>query len=111
MVHYISPYSIEKNIGQAINRAVRNTNYVQQDWFVLTDHDTLWLLPDTKAHVEAILAETGYDVLGCMTNRIRSAEQLIGGQFCLDDRISAHITLAQECFRNAGKMVVPEHGI
>lgn len=99
-VHYISPFSVEKNIGLAINEAVRAIRYSPDDWFVLTDHDMLWLLPDSKAQVERILRETDYDVLGCMTNRIRSTEQLIDGFFNQDDHIGNHIILTQ-LIRNA----------
>lgn len=104
-IHYIQPYATDRNIGAAINSAILDLAASPDDWIVLTDHDILWLLPDSKAHVEAILSTTGYDILGCMTNRVRSREQLVGGVFSEDDRIRSHITVARECWQNAGGMV------
>lgn len=110
-IHFIEPYRTDKNISKAINEAVKAINYSPDDWFCLTDMDMMWLLPDTKAHVEAILAETEYDILGCMTNRLRSPEQLVGGRFNEDDRIREHIRIAGECWKNAGPMVIDAKGV
>lgn len=105
-IHYVSPFSCEKNIGGAINDAIEAIDYSPfEDWIVLTDHDVLWLLPGSKAQVERILAATTYDVLGCMTNRIRSREQLVGGLFNEDDRIREHIKIAETCRENAGDTI------
>jgi hypothetical protein len=104
-IHYVSPFSTEKNIGKAINHGIKDLHYCQDDWIIHCDHDTLWLLPDSKAQVERILSETGCDVLGCMTNRLRSPEQLIGGVFNDDDRIREHIRIATECREKFGDEV------
>lgn len=114
-IHYIEPYAADKNISRAINAAVNQITApprdAGEDWIVLTDHDMLWLLPDTKAHVEAILLVTDYDILGCMTNRLRLPEQLVGGLFNEDDRIREHIKIAGECWNNAGPMVIDAQGV
>lgn len=110
-IHYISPYSIEKNFGLAINEAVKAINYAPDDFICLTDHDTLWLLPNSKAQVEQILQTTPYDVLGCMTNRIRSKEQLVGGYFNPDDHIRNHIAIAEQMRLSAGDLVVDAKGV
>lgn len=110
-IFYISPYRTDKNIGKSINEAVKAIDFMGDDWFVLTDHDTLWLLPDSKAQVERILDGTDFDILGCMTNRIRSAEQLIGGRFNEDDRIGEHIKIAASCQATGGNKVVSARGV
>jgi hypothetical protein len=111
-IHYISPYSYpEKNIGGAINDAVRQLNASPDDWIVHMDMDAMWLLPDSKAQVERILSQTSYDVLGCMTNRVGSAEQLVGGYFNEDDRIRNHIDIARHCRTNAGDLVKRAQGV
>lgn len=110
MIHYISPYSTDKNIGGAINAAIGAINYGPEDWFVLTDHDMLWLLPDSKAQVERILGATDFKVLGCMTNRIRSREQLVSGMFIENDKIRDHIILAEKCRDIAGDRVKTTEG-
>lgn len=111
VTHYIQPYSVEKNIGKCINDAVKAINCAPDDFICLTDHDVLWLLPDSKAQVERILQTTPYDVLGCMTNRIRSKEQLIGGYFNSDDRIKEHIRIAELCQSAGRDMVVEAKGV
>lgn len=109
-VHYISPYRCDKNIGLAINEAIKAITFNADDWVILTDHDMLWLLPDSKAQVERILAETDFDVLGCMTNRIRSKEQLVGGVFNEDDRVREHIRIAEKCREVGGNSVKTANG-
>ncbi len=110
-IHYIQPYSVEKNIGKAINDAVKAIQYESDDFICLTDHDCCFLLPDTKAQIERILHSTNYDVLGCMTNRIRSKEQLVGGYFNPDDRIREHVKIAELCRRAGRDMVVDARGV
>lgn len=105
-IHYIQPYSVEKNIGAAINKAIESLNCNSEDWVVNIDHDVLFLLPDTKAQIERILAETTYDILGCMTNRIRVREQLYGGYFNENADIRAHMAVARECRANGGNLVL-----
>jgi hypothetical protein len=94
-VHYIQPYSREKNIGGAINTAIRQLNAHPTDWVVLTDHDVLWLLPDSKAQIENILLTTQYDVLGPMTNRLAKPTQLHKRVFDIWD-VREHIKIAQD---------------
>lgn len=110
-IHYISPYSVEKNFGLAINQAINDLRYQPDDWIIHLDHDVLFLLPDTKAQVERILQTTPYDVLGCMTNRIRSKEQLVGGYFNPDDRIKEHIRIAELCQSAGRDRVVEAKGV
>lgn len=110
-VQYIQPYSVEKNIGKSINDAINALKYTTDDFICLTDHDTLWLLPDSKAQVERILQTTPYDVLGCMTNRIRSKEQLVGGYFNPDDHIRGHIEIAEQVRLSGGNLVVDAQGV
>lgn len=108
-LHWISPYRSDKNIGAAINEAIMDVRYCPGDWICLTDHDVLFLLPDSKAQIERILlSETEFDVLGCMTNRIRSKEQLIQGFFNNDDCIRNHIQIADLLQSDA---VIPARGV
>lgn len=108
--HYISPYSREKNIGGAINDAISCITAGSEDWIVLTDHDILFLLPDTKAHIEQILEATTYGVLGCMTNRIGVQEQLFEGEFIESGDISLHMEIAKHSWKNHGDSIKPTTG-
>lgn len=110
-IHYISPFRQDKNIGKSINEAVINLTADLDDWIIHLDHDVLFLLPDTKAQIERILLSTEFDVLSCMTNRIRSKEQLINGHFSDDDRVREHIHIAEICRTLSGDEVVPAKGV
>lgn len=106
MIHYISPYSIDKNIGGAINRAVKQLNPAPDDWIVHMDHDAMFLLPDSKAHLEINLKETEFDILGPVTNRLGGISQVVRGMF--DERdILKHIQYAQQVSDLKRGIVVP----
>lgn len=105
-VHWISPYRKDKNIGKAVNDAVAQLNAAPEDWIVLTDHDVLWLLPNSKRQVMAVLETTDYDLLGCMTNRLGLQEALVPLAFDVDN-ISSHIGLARGLQRAHGLEVKP----
>jgi hypothetical protein len=109
-VNYISPYRADKNIGRAINEAVRSVKAEPEDWFVNTDHDVLFLQPDTKLHIEQILAETEFDVLGCKTNRVGVLPQLVGGSFCERDDVKYHMDMAKLLWQRDEKSVLATAG-
>lgn len=94
MIHYIQPYSISKNIGGAINLAIESLVTSDDDWIVLTDHDVMFLRPDSKKQLENILdAAEDLHVLGCLTNRLAKVYQLVQGMFDETD-ILKHIECA-----------------
>lgn len=109
-VHYISPYSTEKNIGKAINEAIITLCANSDDWVVLTDYDVLWLLPESKGQVEGILSTTDYDLLGCVTNRLAQTCQLQKGAFDVYD-IRQHIQFAKDRHDTFGATVTPYNNI
>ena len=95
-LHWISPYATDKNIGKAINDAINTLKAADEDWICLTDHDILFLQPDTKAHIEQILLSTDFKVLGCLTNRLRMRNQLYERRFDYEGDISIHVDRAKE---------------
>lgn len=94
-VHYIQPYSIEKNIGGAINSAISQLNAPETDWICLLDHDVMFLRPDSKKQLEEILETTDYDVLGVTTNRLAMDHQVCNGMFDVYD-IRDHVRVANQ---------------
>lgn len=110
MIHYISPFRRDKNIGLAINDAVKTLMSRGEDWIVLTDHDTLFLLPDTKLHIEEILGKTECDILGCKTNRVGVPEQLLQGAFLDFDGIREHIRIARDVWEGYGDQIRSTNG-
>ena len=96
MIHYISPYRVDKNIGKAINDAIKQISPDDEDWIVHCDHDILWLLPESKQQLENILSTTEFDVLGPLTNRLGSKTQLYHEEFSEETDILEHIQIAKD---------------
>ena len=94
-VHFISPFSTEKNIGGAINDAIQQLHADDDDWIVHTDQDVLWLRSDSKKQLIEILSNTDYDILGPATNRLANHYQLVANMFN-EDSISKHIEVANK---------------
>lgn len=81
-VWHFTPYSIEKNFGKAINEYCALVP--AGDWIAITDGDTCKLLPDWGIQINDIVKEAirhNYELIGCMTNRLRKSYQLIPDMF------------------------------
>ena len=112
MLHIISPYDNEKNLGKAYNEAMKYYN--ADDWVCLKDHDTLFLLPDTIRHISRY-TELNPDagILTCYTNRIANKEQLHLGYLNENDSIKTHIEIAkarQHLLYQVSELVKPISG-
>lgn len=94
-VHYISAFDPLKNIGGALNKAIAQLNADDNDWICSTDMDILWLRSDSKSQLEHILNNTDYDLLGPLTNRLGTQNQLVPNIFN-EDSITRHIEIAKE---------------
>jgi GT2 family glycosyltransferase len=105
MLHIISPYDNEKNLGRAYNEAMKYYN--ADDWVCLKDHDTLFLLPDTIRHISRyteLFPNAG--ILTCYTNRLANGEQLASGRCDEDDSIRNHIWVAGRWERDLYKTTI-----
>lgn len=106
MVHYISPYRSDKNIGLAINLAIARINEDDEEWICLQDMDICWLRPDSKSQLEQILAETECDILGPVTNRLSMPHQVIEPMFDIFD-MTEHIKVANYQHETQYGKVIP----
>lgn len=106
MIHYLSPYRSDKDIGKAYNEAIEKLD--SRDWVCLMDADAMPLLPDYGTQIEQILSEHGrkYGLIGAMTNRAGRDEQLYNG-FSEDPNILNHIQIAREARDKFGNEVEP----
>lgn len=70
MIHYISPYATDGNIGRALNEAC--TLVPDGDWICLRDGDAMFTTPDWGRTIDYVIREYGgqYDLFGAVTNRI-----------------------------------------
>lgn len=99
MIYYFAPFNSDKHIGKSHNE---HCELVQNDddWICITDSDVLFLLPDTKKQIEAVISRHGenYKVYGCLTNRIASPHQRLGVPDLFDSTdIMIHKRMAKLC--------------
>lgn len=94
MIWYLSPYSVEKNIGKIYNDQIRLLP--DDSWICLLDQDVLFLRHDTKKQIEDIAEKGEYELYGCMTNRLRLPHQLHEGVISMNSDVVYHMGICDE---------------
>lgn len=81
MIHYISPYATDGNIGRAINEACALVP--DGDWICLRDGDAMFTTPDWGRTIDNVVRGHGdkYDLFGAVTNRIGWKHHQVPGMF------------------------------
>jgi hypothetical protein len=93
-VYYSNPYARDKNIGRALNEFCAMVP--GDSWIVLQDGDIMYLTDFWGAQIEDIISKNGdYDLIGCMTNRLRNTHQLHEGRVSEDTDIMNHMKIAE----------------
>lgn len=97
MVHILTPYRTDKNLGAAYNAAI--SLLPDSHWACVTDIDICFLTPDAGVILEEYAArnpEAG--ILTCFTNRVShlSRPQLLEGVPSENPDIKYHISLAEK---------------
>jgi GT2 family glycosyltransferase len=98
-IHYPTPYSHEKDLGKAYNKAFSGSGVHEGDWVCIRDMDTMFLTHDTPAVIEQyVLSNQHAGIITCFTNRISlaSKEQLWGATLNTNPDISFHLRLAKQ---------------
>lgn len=77
-VWYSNPFSVEKNIGKALNEFCELVP--DGDWICLQDGDMMYLTPDwgKQIHDAIKLHGSKFGLIGCVTNRLGRPIQRIG---------------------------------
>lgn len=85
MIHYISPYATDGNIGRAINEACALVP--DGDWICLRDGDAMFTTPDWGRTIDYVVRTYGnrYDLFGAVTNRIGWKHHQVPGMFDVMD--------------------------
>lgn len=106
MIHYVSPWT-EGNIGRGLNEAI--ARLPDEDWVCVRDGDTLFMEPDWGRQIAAIVeANRGqFDLISCMTNRLRASYQLHDGQISDEPDLNVHVGISRERRRVHGTHVEP----
>jgi len=81
MIHYLTPYSTDKNIGKAYNEAIGALVTAPNDWVVVMDGDISFLTPEWGRQIAEVASNTDFALIGCITGRLRSKYQLYNGKF------------------------------
>ena len=104
-VYYSTPYKAG-DIGGGINDFV--ALLPDDAWVCIRDADTLFLTSEQQPLIQLIAAsDPPFDVIGCKTNRLRSAIQCHEGQISDDPDISHHIAIAHDLFAQHGGLLMP----
>ena len=91
-IHYITPFSTEKNIGKEYNDRI--SELPDDCYIVLRDGDTMFLTSDWGSHIKEIIeANPKYHIISCVTNRVGLRTHVIDGMFD-EENISKHIQKA-----------------
>lgn len=94
-VHVMTPYDLNKNLGDAYNRAM--SMLPDGDWGCLIDYDVQFLTPDAIAIMHEYAKQNpSAGMLTCYTNRIGCTAQLLGGKFNESSDMLEHIKLAEQ---------------
>lgn len=77
MIHYISPFDINRQFGTSINNAIEQLNPAIEDWICLRDQDVAFLTPDAGRLIHDAVEKyrNEYDLIGCITNRLGQNNQ------------------------------------
>lgn len=96
MLHFLTPYRSDKNLALAYNDAMKLLP--DSDSACLRDIDTLFLLPEQPAMIEAYAKKYPDAILTCYCNRISelSRMQLLTGTVDFSTDITIHIGLARQ---------------
>lgn len=110
IIHYITPFSTQKNYGKELNERISE---LPDDCFVcLRDGDSLFTTCFWGQQIEAIItANPDYALIGCVTNRLRSPDQLYNRTFSECGDIGEHLRIGKELYDQHYSEVVPIRGI
>jgi hypothetical protein len=99
-IHYITPFATDKNIGKEYNARIEELP--DDCWICLRDGDTLFLTPNWGAQIEAIVERNkdSFQVISCVTNRLRGKHQLYNNTFSENGDISHHVNIANHLQEN-----------
>lgn len=107
----IQPWRTDKNLGLANNEEISKCN--DDDWIVLTDGDSCWVLPDWGTKIEQVIQDYGdkFDLIGCVVNRLGGLHQCYNNEFDTEVNGYKEWEKANECWDKHGSLVEETTGI
>ncbi len=93
-IHFVTPYSFEKNIGKAYNEEFEKVKD-DNDWVVLMDGDSHFFT-DFGQQIKAHILKRPYTgMFTCLTNRVGNKQQCYGGVISDNSDYLYHAKLAK----------------
>lgn len=104
MIYHLTPW-LSGDIGGGLNAAIECLP--ADAWVCLRDGDTMFLTPQWGKQVEQIVAAHGdeFDLIGCMTNRIRAPYQLHDERLSDEPDVGVHVEIAKRRWNQYGSLV------
>lgn len=94
MIHYSSPYSVDRDLGKAYNDAMQNISS-EDDWMCFTDADSMFLTPNYGHQLDEIVKiYPTHGILTCLTNRVGNLDQCYNKHINDDPDIRNHKRIA-----------------
>lgn len=108
-IHHVIPWKTG-DIGGGINEAIAAIDPGRDDWFCVRDGDTMFLTPQWGRQIEQIVDKAiceSYELVGCMTNRLRASYQCADPIMFEEPNIGAHIDMANRRGEAFGANIEP----
>jgi len=93
-LHFVTPYSFEKNLGKAYNEEFEKVQN-DSDWIVLMDGDSHFFTDFGQQIRAHILAKPNTGMFTCITNRVGNKQQCYGGKISDNSDYLYHARLAK----------------
>ncbi len=93
-LHFVTPYSFEKNLGKAYNEEFEKVQD-DNDWVVLMDGDSHFFTDFGQQIRAHILARPHAGMFTCITNRVGNKQQCYGGVISENSDYLYHAKLAK----------------
>lgn len=106
-IHFLSPYSLDKDIGKAYNDSVRNIPS-PEDWICLIDLDVMVLSHGIGHHLQEVInlyPNTG--LFTCRTNRVGQVRQCLHNTISDDPNVLNHRQIALQLSQERRLDVTP----
>lgn len=101
-IWYLTPYALDKKIGREYNQCIENLP--DNDWICLRDGDTIFMQPESQwgKQIYDIALKHGkeFPLIGAVTNRLASTEQLYQKRFDSNPNYNEHKRRGKELFEN-----------
>jgi len=104
MIHLITPWSNEKNLGKAYNDAFKKVG--ANDWICFTDLDAVHTTHFAPLYMEHVIKDNpSYSLFTAVTNRVFNKEQVPFPEYWQVDGMNFHRLTGEQLWKDKGVLV------